>query len=467
MKTHTGGYKSLRQWGLRGEAGATGWMLGPELDRAFILVEKFCDGEGENPPICPPELIVERPSSKKVVDPVIVMLDGFRWQVKHAGHQGRNLTGRDVRIVWWTEAATTKSPMDFVRVRGRIVQSRGTVYLDAVAESRSWVKAAILDAAKAEQEEATLAAERGEAYDATFRVIELSSRGNPWVDEAEAVAFRRDLERIDSRIAAREEGGEWVDDHEVLMPEFAAERHTFDPGKDGDSLEFLKLEDVTEHASLRWFTREHSWILAADVNLDPHTVLASRIAVKDGADQRVPANWILVIDDEEQIFGVDSFAAACEFRKSREGRYKGCGLIIDATAAIKGHNAGGSVNTREGIIPFEAFQRAGFEVRGPRRRKSDGSKFSNPRRIDSSLVLRRLLREGRLLINRRTCGRLIYAIRNQMAEADGLTPEKHSDTVQDRRVAAYTDALRYLAWPFFSMPEHVESGAPMPAKVHG
>lgn len=466
QKTHTGGYWALRQWGLRGGPSRIGWFLGPELDRAFVLVEKFCDGEGENPPICPPGLFVSRPHSSREPDPTIEMIDGFVWKAKHTARQGKNLTGRNVHVVWWTEAATTSSPMDFVRVRGRIVQSRGQCYLDAVPESRSWVKTSIIDAYTAETQEAADAEAKGETYDKTYRVVQLSSRGNPWVDEAEAVAFMRDLERVDHRIAAREAGGEWIDDKEILIPEFDGALHTFDPGE-SDALDYLRLEDVTEQACLRWFVREHSWLLGADVNLDPHTIIAGRLAVREGMAPDVPENWILVIDDDEQAFGVDSFEAACQFRDLRGGRYRGAGMVIDATSALKNHNAGGSANAKGRIIPFEAFQRAGFEVRGPRRMKHDGSRYSDPPRIDSSVVLRRLFREKRLYINRRTCQRLIYALRNQYAEADGLTPEKVSNTVQDRRVAAFIDALRYLAWPFFSLPEVAERGKPTPAKVYG
>lgn len=444
-----------------------GWMLGPELDRAFVLVEKYCDGEGENPPVCPPELIVSRPHSKKEPDPKIEMIDGFIWMVKHAGAKGKNLTARGVKVWLWTEAATTSSPMDFVRLRGRIVQSKGQGYLDAVPEPRNWVKTAILDAAIAEREELVRAAETGETYEPTYRVVELSSKGNPWVDEAEADAFMRDLERIDHRIAAREAGGEWMDDKEILIPEFNAAIHTVDPGKDGDIFDVLRLEDITEQASLRWFTRESPYLLSADVNADPHTLLAGRIGIREDADPRVPANWILVVEDEEQISRVDSFKAAVNFRELHDGRYRNCGLVIDATAALKNHNAGGALNTKTGIVAAEAFRRAGFEVRGPRRQKGDAARFSNPPRIDSSIVVRRLFRERRLFINRRACMKLIDAIRNQMAESDGLTPEKVSNTTQDRLVAAYTDALRYLVWPFFSMPESQETGAPLAARVHG
>lgn len=444
-----------------------GWFLGPELDRAFVLVEKFCDGEGDNPPVCPPELIVSRPHSKKEPDPKIEMIDGFTWMVKHAGAKGKNLTARGVKVWLWTEAATTSSPMDFVRLRGRIVQSKGQGYLDAVPEPRNWVKSAILDAAVAEREELLRAAESGQAYSPTYRVVELSSRGNPWVDEEEAAAFMRDLERIDHRIAAREAGGEWMDDKEILIPEFDSAIHTIDPGQDGDTLDALGLEDITEQASVRWFVRESPYILGADVNLDPHTLLAARIGIRDGGNPRTPSDWVLVIEDEEQVAKVDSFQAACNFRAIRGGRYRGCGLVIDATAAQKRHNAGGRANSAGGIIAAEAFARAGFEVRGPQRQKGDGSRYINPRRIDSSLVLRRLFREKRLFVNRRTCGRLIYAVTNQMAEPDGLTPEKNSNTTQDRRIAAYTDAMRYVAWPFFSLPEAADLGVPLPPRIYG
>ena len=465
QKTHTGVYWALRQWGLRGGDGVTGWFLGPELDRAFVLVEKFCDGEGDNPAICPAVLIESRPHSKKEPDPVIVMIDGTRIAIKHTSRQGRNLTARGIAFGLWTEAATTHSPMDFVRLRGRIVQSRGQLYMDAVPESRNWVKTAVLDAAVAEAEEAAAAKSEGVPYDATYRVVQLSSRGNPWVDEVEADAFMRDLKRIDGRIAAREAGGEWMNDRDLLYA-FDESRISFDP-IERDPFEFLGLTDITEQASLRWFHKSHKWIIAGDINARPHTSLMGKIGIKRDADSRDPRNWIAVFLDCLQVEGLDSEQAAAELVKYRNRAYEGAGFIMDATATIDRHNSGGALNSRKQIKPREAFEAAGFEVRGPAMQTKQTWLYRNPELIDSAIVTRRVLRDGMVRIDKRRCQPFINALRNQEAEQDGITPLKKSNTNQDRYIAAYTDVFRYWIWPFFDLRPHETSGAKLAVVEYG
>lgn len=466
MKTQTGVYWALYQWMLRGGPSTIAWFLGPELDRAFVLVEKWCDGEGDNPPVCPPELIRYRPRTKDDRDLRIEMVDGTTIQIKHTSRAGKNLTARSIVFGVWTEAATTSSPMDFVRLRGRIVQSRGQIYLDAVPEPRNWVKKAILDASVAEREEAAIAAQSGDEYRSTYRVVQLSSQINPWVDESEAAAFERDLRRIDPNIAAREAGGEWVDDRELLFPAFDPSTHTFDSGHQLP-LEFLGLDDATEQASLRWFSRPHDHIVSVDVNRRPHTAMVAKVGVLRGSSPLVPRNWILVLIDVIRPDNVDSMQAACEIREHRNRAYRDAGIIIDATSALEGHNAGGTANATMRMLPMDAFRRAGFEVRGPMRSKHDGSKFVNPDRVDGTILCRRLFAERRILASRKTCDAFVYAMLHQLSEADGMTPEKKRATIQDRDVAAFTDALRYLTWPFFSLPEHVETGRPLHAITYG
>lgn len=455
----------MRQWGLRGGPARNGWMIGPELDRAFLLVEKFCDGEGANPPICPPELIVSRPHSFGETDPTIEMVDGFQWKIKHATRQGKNMTGRSVHVVWWTEAATSNSPMDFVRVRGRTVQSKGQIYLDAVPESRNWVKSSVLDAAAKEREEIEALPDRGQSRVPTYRVIELSSAGNPWVEEAEAEAFMRDLKRIDARVAAREAGGEWVSDRDLLY-DFDESTVSFD-SNGADPLRMLGYEDATHQASLRWFTRPVEWIVAVDVNANPHTALIGKICVAHNADMRVPTNWRAVFLDVLQVWGKDSEQAAFELRQYRGGAYESAGIVIDATSTLSRHNAGGATNARRGIIPREAYESAGYEVRGPAAMVGQPGRFQNPGRADSALVTRKLLRDGLVRIDRHRCIPFIEALRNQEAEPDGVTPLKVSNTRQDRHIAAFTDVFRYWTWPFFSLPLYLTKGSEIDVKVYG
>lgn len=471
MKTQTGCYWAARQWMLRGGAGTIAWLLGPELDRAFVLVEKLFDGEPGNPAVFPPELVLSRPTSTRDVDPHALMLDRSILQVKHTGSSGKNLTARNVVWWLWTEAATTADVKNYVRLRGRIVQSKGQGYLDAVPEPRNWIKPALIDAAQGEADEAARADARGEPFRRSIKLRSLSAMGNPWVDEQEAREFMRDLQAIDPRIAAREGGGEWTGDADLLFSlDSSTVSYDFGPTDASSALERLGLEDCTEQASLRWFARPHSWICAVDVNAFPHTVLIGKLAVPLKSSPRVPRNWHAVFMDALQLWGVDSAEAAKGLLEFRAGRYRGAGVLLDATSTLANHNAAGTLNARKRIIPRLAFADAGFEVRGPKwgpSRRDKPREFANPDRVDGSEVCRMMLRDERVHIDRQTCGDFIFALRNQESDPDGFTPVKHPNTNQDRFVASFVECFRYWAWPFFSIDPATSRGEMVAPRFHG
>jgi hypothetical protein len=476
-KTHTIVGLGFRWWGMFGGKGRNGWMMGPELDRAFLLVEKWAIGEdGVTPPICPQELMLRWPTEaiELRTRPTIDMIDGFTWTARHCGRQGRNLTARNIQIALWTEAATTNSPMDFVRARGRVVQSKGRMALDAVGEPNNWVRESVIEAAATEAEEIAAAVDRGETPERrTYRVKGLDIVDNQWVDQLEAKAFKRDLERIDVRIARREAGGEFIGDAEMVFDDvFDASRHTFDLGPESDDelatsvLDELGFEDCTEQVSVRWFTEPHAWVLAVDVNKNPHTALMGKFGVRKGQAPDVPKNWHAFYLDCLQVFGKDTEQAADDLVRYRGGIYAGAAIVIDATSGNDRTNAGGALNARLKIIPPEAYRRAGFEVRGPEY-QNDYVRFKNCEKFDGSIVCRRLFRLNRTHINRRLCKPFTKALRRQEAEPDGVTPKKHSNTNQDRYVAAFTDVFRYHVWPFFATKPYEESGDPLGVEVYG
>ncbi|MGL5912282.1 MAG: hypothetical protein ACRCZP_19915 [Phycicoccus sp.] len=431
-----------------------------------MLVEKFADGEGDNPSVCPPELIRHKPSSRQDKDPCIEMIDGTVIQIKHMGVSGKNLTARGIIFGLATEMATATSSMNFVRLRGRTVQSKGQIYLDAVPEPRNWVRTAILDAAIAEAEERATAISKGQpANDATYRVVQLSQALNPWVDEDESAAFMRDLKRIDPRMAAREAGGEWMDDRDSWIPDFNTTRHTHDPCG-ADLLESLGFDDCTPLASYSWFSEHKPQIIPVDINARPHTALVLKVGVRKGERADIPANWHVFAIDCLQVYGVDSLQAANELSEYRGGRYAKAGVIMDATSMLERHNAGGALNAKINMIPLDAYRRAGFEVMGPMRQKHDPSRFADPSKLDSSLICRALFRANRVHIDLAECQPFIFALRNQMTEPDGITPDKQSNTVQDRKVASFTDVFRYGVYPFFSLSELDETGQKLDAKVY-
>lgn len=452
----------MRQWGLRGGHGKIAWFIGPELDRTMVLVEKWAIGEGENPAICPPELLLSYPRTLQELrhNPLIEMIDGTQIQCKHA--DPKKLTARGTSWWWWTEAATSNSVMVLVRLRGRGVQTAGPGYVDLVPEAKGWAQAAIVEAAKAEAEELA----QGADFKPTYNVVRLGQEMNPWVDPEETRAFKRDLRRIDPKIAAREGDGEFVPDHDLLFEgAFMPEKHTFDPGH-REPLAFLGFEDITEQASMRRFSKPHQYIVAVDVNANPHTHLIGKIAVPKGASPMIPENWISVWLDLLQVSG-DSATAAATLATYRNGEYEGAGVIMDATSMLRRHNAGGKLNETRQIRPREAYADAGFEVIGPQRQKKKPSDFCNPEGGDSGELVRVMFRADRIFIDRTRCQVLINGLRNQLADTDGRTPLRASNTVADRTIVCMTDVARYFEWPFFDMPKPQAQGRKVAAQIFG
>jgi hypothetical protein len=466
LKTHTGSYWAFRQWMLRGSPSGLGWFVGPSLDVAHVLKQKWIDGEGEGvPPICPRELVAWYPKHDKETDQHIYMIDGFRIRMMHASTKGKNMPGRSVDFVQWTESAVTENGKPFARVRGRITTSKGQIYMDAVPEPRSWLRDAITDPAIEEETELQEKAKKGDetANGREYGVHTLDSANNPWNDAEDTAAFRKALERMDPRLARREAGGEDIGDANRIFGElFDQARHTFDfeglyipDPMQGALVHGRPLIDITRQASKRVFRNAKEWIAAVDVNARPHTALISKIGLPPGLDATNPDHWVFVAMDGLQVFDVDSEEAAGRLAEIHGGLFKGAGVIMDATSCVEGHNAGGRRNTDKGMMPREMYERAGFEVEPPGYRISSKKRRSpeNPPRFSGSILQRRLLRDNRCLFSWMRCRGLVRAIRDQLDAGDGITPEKSSNTAMDRKIAAWIETWRYTVWPLMAVQQ--------------
>lgn len=467
-KTQTGCYWSLRQWMLRGGWGRIAAFVGFEVEQAHILKDKFCIGEGdENPAVCDPRLILEYPAKLRSVDQNIYMLDGTRIRLVHTKGDGGNIAGRSYVFWQWTEAAKTKHAGNYAQLRGRIVSSRGQGYIDAVPEANHWLSSAVVEPAEEEEElrQDAIGTDR-EPEPATMRVESLAAKDNPWNDPAQAEALHRDLVRLDPRVAARYAEGLWVGDANKTFGEYYdPAKHTFE--YEGWGLDYLGMADVTRAASQRWFYDEHDWIVGVDINAMPHSAVICKIGVPMGvigtvqhgalthhqrAKAMSPANWVLVCFDYLQVWKKDSEEAARLLAKIHDGRFAGAGVVMDASSCYSRHNAGGALNARKNIMPRTAYEDAGFEVEPPAR-TSKNSEPMSPTRFDSAIVVRRLLRQDKMMFNKYRCRKLIKAVRDQDSEGDGITPVRASNTSMDRHIISGTDVLRYISWPFFRKDE--------------
>lgn len=464
LKTHSGSYWSFRQWMLRGSSSGLGWFIGPEMSVAHVLKDKWVHGEGAGvPPVCPPELILKYPEDVYATDQHIYMVDGFRIRMVHTKAQGKNMPGRSVDFWQWTESAVDDASKSYTRARGRIVTSKGAGYLDAVPEPRNWQRHAITDPALDEDARIADAQKRDEPVPAReYSVHRLDSANNPWNDEKDVQSFRAALEAIDPRLAAREAGGEDIGDANRIFGEiFDAALHTFDfegwqipDPRQHHLIHGRPLIDITKQASLRVFNSPHDWIVSVDVNARPHTALIGKVGMPPGLDASNPNNWVAVFLDAFQAWDCDSEEAAQKLEQRYDGRFAGAGVIMDATSCVKGHNAGGAANKAKGYMPREAYEKHGFEVRPPDfYRSSKAKKPRNPAVFSGTILCRRLLRERRAMWSWLRCRAAIRALRDQEDAGDGITPEKRSNTDQDRKIGSWTDCFRYWTWPILAIEE--------------
>lgn len=457
LKTQTGSYWSFRQWMMRGSSSGLGWFVGPDMSVAHVLKDKWLKGEGEDvPPICPPELVVYAPEDVRDSDQHIRMVDGFSIRLLHASTQGKNMPGRSVDFVQWTEAAVTASGKPYARVRGRVTTSKGAIYLDAVPESSGWTGRAISEPAIVEDQKHQKLREKGEDVPPPeYAVHQLDSADNPWNDEQDAANFRAALEAIDPRLARREAGGEDIGDANKVFGElFDQAKHTFDfegweiPDPDlGSLIEGRPLIDITRHASLRVFDNPKDWIAGVDINARPHTAFIFKVGLPPGRDKTNPHNWVLIGWDGLQVNDVDSEEAADRLASIHGGLFRGAGVIMDATSCLRGHNAGGALNKKKGVTPRKMYENLGFEVKPPGRHRGGKRRPKNPEPFDASIVQRRLLRESRVLFEWSRCRGAIRAIRDVQDGGDGMTPKKTSNDWHDRAISSWIETWRYVAWP--------------------
>jgi len=463
LKTHTGSFWSFRQWMLRGSASGLGWFVGPDMGVAHVLKDKWLKGEGEGvPPICPPELVVSAPEDTTERDQHIVMVDGFRIRLLYANLKGKNMPGRSVEFVQWTEAAVTASAKPYSRVRGRTTTSKGQIYLDAVPEASGWTGRALTEPAIVESQEHAKLEKAGKVPPPPeYAVHQLDSANNPWNDVSDATQFRAALDAIDPRLARREAGGEDIGDANRIFGElFDQAKHTFDyegwdiPG-DGDRplLEGRPLIDVTRQASLRIFDNPKDWMGGIDVNARPHTALMCKVGMPPGLDVSNPNNWVLLAFDGLQVNDVDSEEAASRLASLHDGIFKGAGLVMDATSCNRGGTAAGALNAKKGGTPREMYERLGFEVKPPAYHRGGRRKPKNPPAFDASILKRRMLRENRVLFEWSRCRGLIRATRDIQDAGDGLTPKKTSNDWHDRAISSWIEVWRYLSVPLFDVKE--------------
>lgn len=420
---------------------------GPTIKKAHIHLAKLITGEGPTKPdpLIDTRLVISHPKSDRDSDQNAYLIDGTRLHFTHTRTvdewQGDALI--TARI---TEAANVRIPEVLIEAQGRVTDRGGRAGFDSIPLIRTPFDELIVSAKQMEADGEKLPG-RG------TRLLELSSERNPWQPTEEMAGLRAKIAKTSPQQARRVIDGVRASDYEALFDDVWDETDgTFDtyftdPRKIGKALAEIsrikgtRLEDVTQTASRRHFYRAHDWLIGADANFEPHTALVCKVvAFGSPADQ---SRWGLLVWDELRTNRADTLQAAQHLADYEHGLLRGQGVSLDASEDYDKSYRGG----RRGVTGVMDYKSAGFNCK-PCNRTENG-KSKNPDVIQSTRLVKHLMRERLLLVSGRCFG-LLRALREQEDRGDGRPKDpRQSNTWTDREIYAFTDALRYIVWPIF------------------
>jgi len=319
----------------------------------------------------------------------------------------------------------------------------GQMYVDGTPKAGHWLRPIVMSAGKARERELQ------ESVTPALRAISKPMAANPWLNPAEVAKRRAASWEIDPTTTRRDYDGEWVGNHAMIFGDvWDAEIHVVDVFS--DDLSNLGLKDVTRAMSRRWFRGTgHDWIAGADVNYDPHTAVVCKLFEVPGSNGACG----IIIMDTVRTPRTDAYEAAFKLRTVRDGKYEGIGVALDANGSWDTQHVshtGGRATT-----PVRDYKRLKFDVRCNKHTKT--GRPANPPVRDSTALIRHLMRtragpsqdqKPLFLVNAR-CKDVINAIESQEDDGTGK-PIKVSGASSDRMIAAFTDSIRYITWPFFN-----------------
>lgn len=440
-KTQDGCTWLALRWFWGGADGVKFRVQGPEMPQAHVIKDKLCVGDEDAAAIFPPELVSYYPEDQRKAHQWIDMVDGSSIQLTHTKSE-KHLKGFKLKAILWTEATECPNINIHTVTSGRTVQG-GQVYVDGTPKAGHWLRPIVMDAKKDREKEL----QHGERP--ALRAISKPMSANPWLNPEEVALRRAASWAIDPTTTRRDYDGEWVGNHAMIFGDvWDAEIHVVDVFS--DDLSSLGLVDVTRQVSRRWFRGTgHDWIAGADVNYDPHTAVICKLFQVPGTENATG----IIIMDTVRTPRTDAYEAAFKLRTVSSGKYQGIGVALDANGSWDTQHVshtGGRATT-----PVKDYKRVGFDVRCNKHTRT--GKPANPPVRDSTALIRHLMRSRAgpsskqtplFLVNAR-CKDVINAIESQEDDGTGK-PIKVSGAASDRMIAAFTDSIRYIAWPFFN-----------------
>jgi hypothetical protein len=433
------------RWLLRGGRGSLFRIYAPVIKQSHIGMSKLIHGDAQTRPLIDPLLVLSYPSQIRAVDQKIRLLDGSEIELMHA-RSPAHIKGESVVDSIWLEVAECDNDTVYPVIQARHVSTRGQLVMDSTPKRGHWLVGKV-ENARTELERA----EKEPGYKPLIRAFAKPISANPWNNPDEIAAQRATVAMSDPIMARREFDGEWVGRYAMMFEEdWDGDANTVDMWT--PDLKSLGLVDVTRKASRKFFGGDgYDWVCGVDVNRNPHTAVVCKIYEHPAH----PGVRGLLVYDQVRTYNASAYGAAQELHRAPEGAgaYQGAAIAIDANAAHPNQHVahtGGRSTT-----PIRDYESFGFKVKP--NRSADKGKPYNPSVTDSTALLRHLMRSRvgpsnaqvpRFIVNASKCSGVIRAIESQQDRGDGR-PVKVPGSLSDSEIAAYTDSLRYLAWPMF------------------
>ena len=463
-KTQIAGYWLTRQWLLYGGRRAQFWIVAPTHDDAKRVLEKMVHGDDKAPSILPVALFKSLPHGRTHH---ARMADGSIIDLKHLQeNRAGNLKRESVQAILVDEAAEIKADQ-LSTLTGRVLMTKGSLFLATTPTHGSLLKPAIVDKCHAYANLSTEAAAAARHHvGRRWLLASLQIRGDqPWADPVHIHNEIMTRGGEDDPSVRRDFFGEWVSNAGPLWREFSLVENVMrNECREVAELAEWRDSDVTPIVVSQLFGRPNlayrsmratnkTWLAGMDVNIHPHSTVILQVA----CDRREPTNkdlWTVIVWDciqtqhgnsYKHAEALNSHAFARVMRPDAKGApYKGIGVIVDATSLGRDPTAHTFQGDPKGLA--EVFGKAGIDVRPPLYGHK-GKPAPAPKK-DSYLLLARLIREGRLLVHERCQQSVITALLGQEDSGDGQTPIKVSGNASDR-LSSSIDALRYVCWAIF------------------
>jgi hypothetical protein len=434
------------------------WLVASTDRKAFRLLSKLfrptpSPSGGVVPAVLPKVLIERAPDTYRASNLETILVDGSIIDLRsfHGDPGAERAKSDPIVAALVDEAAALPSEEWLSALLGRCVDLRGRLFFASTATPSSILKPLVdklLEWRRLPADDPHRVA--GDHEGAAWRFEQMPMIDNCFLELANIEHQLRtvDMSKPENR---RDYLGEWCASEGLCWTSFTAERHVVaHEARTVDKLSPRLLAehraaghvDITPRVARGLFGRTNPhvrlarasnfrFILSSDVNISPMSTSVLQItAPADALDDR--EQWAYWVVDTVSSATSNSLAHAERLVSTELARvidptgagspFRGCGMIVDATAI--GRDPTAHKHGQAGNI-CETFWRVGVDARAPMyapRASAPGKPgHRNPEVLARFTLAQRLVREGRLHVFSR-CGDLLNSFAEQLVMPDGIVP---------------------------------------------